>query len=211
MPFQFFRPVIKKIDAALQTMTKASNPVVGVHIHKVKFPKVLWRIDGRCAQETSKVGFEALCSKEEVESITLDRLNNYQSFNLQRFGIGACESLKDLNKGYVEGNPGLASKRSIYGFYSKAFHLSQLRLVANTEGNERDYENEFIVVDAVNPKNFIFSTGPKYRDKLLNGLLVPNEMALFNSSLPKTLRLEDIQSVQTLLPWLVKNNAEEAG
>lgn len=186
-----------------------SNPVVGKKILQLQKTSILVRVDGRSLEVFSKQdGLIPRVELNHVVNVRHTRVERYQKFNEDPFGWGACTSLKDL-KVFIEQNKSHTQNAWIHKFYGKATSLAHLKLETGMETEGHDDEKEEIIVEHVPFKHFLASTCPKYRDKFLQGGLVPNAMALYNPDLPKSMRINDLFTEADVLSWLLINNSEK--
>lgn len=201
---QFFNFALEKVEHFF-------NPSIGKQLINSALPRFLVRMDGRSHFAIAeKNGFPSVLTTEQQELIRRDSLDQYQSSNRMKFGIGACASYSDLERGYIAGNLSFANQNHLYGFYSKGVCINGFRAQVIGEENERGYENEIIVLEQIPQNAILFSTEAKDREKFNAGLQVPNVMAELNPNLPDRLCKNDVEDAITVLNWLFENNAEEA-
>jgi hypothetical protein len=188
----------------------ASNPKVGKQVLKLETPGIFLRVDGReplIFQQEG--GLKPRVNNEQIVNLTFDDIINYQRFNQNPFGWGACRSFLELAN-FIANNKSHTDSKWIIAFYGSGTSLLDLKFHTGIESDGFDIEAEQLVFNHVPFDNFLVATCPNFRVKLMDGLLVPNLMHDFNPSLPKTLRKSDLSSGKQLLSWLLRHNCEEA-
>ena len=199
----------KFFECGARRYAEMSNPSVGHNILKLQIPSLLIRVDGRGLEYLHKQdGLLPRVSIDHVKSIRFSHVEQYQKYNEEPFAWGACASLKDLLV-FIKQNESHAKKAWIHKFYGKGTSLLHLKYDTGIESEGHDNEKEVLVVTHVPFKQFIASTCPKYREKFLEGGMVPNAMAEYNSDLPKVMRMSDLYTEQDVLAWLLVNKSEQ--
>ncbi|KTD76331.1 hypothetical protein [Legionella waltersii] len=188
----------------------ASNPKIGKQVLKLETRGIFIRVDGReplIFQQDG--GLKPRANKEQILNLTFDDIINYQRFNQNPFGWGACRSFLELAK-FIANNQSHADSRWIIAFYGSGTSLLDLKFHTGIESDGYDMEAEQLVFNHVPFTHFLVASCPNFRPKFMDDLLVPNLMHDFNPSLPKTVRKSDLCSDKQLLSWLLKHNCEEA-
>lgn len=184
------------------------DPCISDTLFKIQRAQVLTRADGRTIRQlVEQGGLLQRVSYEDLLTVSHWRVEQYQQFNAAPFGYGACTSMEDLLP-FINGNS-QTNDATIYKFYGRAVSLSELKLRAGMETHGHDDECEYIVTETIPLEQFLGATCPKYRDKLLLDLEVPNLMHEFNPQLPKTMRMSDFNSPGKVLSWLLMNESEK--
>jgi hypothetical protein len=186
------------------------NPHIGEHLVRHQRPGYLVHLSAHSVQTIHERGFPARVSPQELLQVSRQRLEDYQSYNSNKFGMGACSSYPELAEGFIAGNPSLAKERVLYGFYAPSLNIGEFRAHHLGESNERDYEREHLVLEDVPSDAILVATGPEYRKKFEDGLLVPNEIAEFDTRLPKSFRIRDVENLPSILTWLLAHNSIES-
>lgn len=187
----------------------ASNPKVGKDMFQLEVHGLFFRVDGRKPSIFHQEGgLKPRVDKERLFNLTFDDIINYQHFNQNPFGWGACRTFLELAK-FIANNKSHADSKWIVVFYGTGTSLLNLKLKTGIESDVYDFEDEQLVFNHIPFGNFLVATCPKFREKFMEDLLVPNLMHEFNSSLPKTVRKSDLSSSKQLLSWLLKHNSEE--
>jgi hypothetical protein len=189
---------------------KMSNPTIGKDMLKLESSGLFLRVDGRAPtvfQEDG--GLKPRVDIQRIEALTFSDVVQYQRFNQNPFGWGTCRSFSELAT-FIQNNKSHSDSKWIFAFYGTGTSLLELKHHTGIESDGYDIESEHIVFSHVPFDNMLAATCPKYRQKFLDDLLVPNAMHDFNPSLPKVLRKEDISSSKNLLSWLLKHDSEEA-
>ena len=200
--FNVTKHVVQKADSFF-------DPRIGHHLIKHQAPQYLLHLSAHPVEIINERGFPARLPETDIAGITRTRLDDYQSLNANKFALGACSSYPDLAEGFIAGNPSLAKDRILYAFYARAVDITLFRADHLGEANERDYEREHLVLEDVPSTSILVATGPEYRQKFEDGLLVPNEMADFDSRLPKSFKIKDIEKLSTVIAWLLEHDCTE--
>lgn len=192
------------------TLSHFANPVVGTQVISMQRASLLARVHGeRVEILAEKDGFLPRISPQELARISVERIQKYQEFNEAPFGYGACESMEQLAQ-FMADCKTHADSGSVYTFYGKSVSMGELKIELGLEASRYDKESEQIIMQHIPFKQFLAATCPKYREKLMGGLLVPNAMHEYNKELPKMMRMSDLQSEKNVLQWLLINDAEQA-
>ena len=190
MPNFFGKLLGNKVVDLVENMM---NPEIGHHFPKFETPQFLYRYDGRAPKDLYNAGgFKARVDAEALKKLRREALEHYQSYNTKPFGIGACISYSDLEKGYGAENSAQARESTLYGFYASAISINHLRSELIGEGNKYDNEKEHLVLETVNWESIVFATGPKFRNKYTAGLQVPNECFEFNKDVPSSFKITNV-------------------
>lgn len=185
------------------------NPKVGQPLIKLQKPKLLLRVDGRSLTEFHQQGgLTARRAIDEVLDIRFIDVEQYQKYNKNPFAWGACTTFTPLEK-FIQQNKSHTQNSWIHMFYGNASCLGSLKIETGIESDGYDTEHEQLVLEHLPFNQWLASTCPAYRTKFLDGKLVPNAMAEFNKSLPKSLRKSDLATEENILNWLLLNNSEE--
>lgn len=201
---------LKKL-ADPQAWMNLMDPVVGTKMIKMAQTQVLARSDFRTPKEIYEGGgFAPRKTRQELLGVTVSQVQAYQSYNTNPFGLGACKGISSLARGYMQGNSTTAKQNHLYCFVSNAVYLPFFNLEVGAGKHERDYEEEHLVTDTIPLHNIYSSCAPEHLEKLLAGLRVPNEMAKYNSELPKSFSMEDMENSRSVLGWFLENNCEKA-
>ncbi|HHF7367727.1 TPA: hypothetical protein ACPSKY_002868 [Legionella bozemanae] len=186
-----------------------SDPVIGNEIIKLQKTSLLVRVDGRAPDIFHQQGgILPRVPKTQLLNVRHSTVCEYQRFNKDPFGWGACTSLKDLMV-FIDKNKSQAQNAWIHKFYGKSTSLMMLKYKTGIESEGHDNENEELIVEHIPFSQFIASTCPKYREKFMSGGLVPNVMHDYNPELPKSMRMSDLLTEKDVLTWLLINNAEQ--
>lgn len=192
-----------------QRMLQFSNPSIGQNILRLEAPGIFLRVDGRAPSVFHQEGgLRPRVNRERIVEITFQDVIQYQRYNQNPFGWGACKSFDELNQ-FIANNKTHSASKWIFVFLGNATSLIDLKLDTGIEGDSYDLEAEHLVINHIPFENMLAATCPAYRDKFMEGLLVPNLMHDFHPSLPKVLRKDDLSSCKHLLTWLMKHDAEE--
>ncbi|KTD42892.1 hypothetical protein [Legionella parisiensis] len=192
-----------------KSFLEMGNPAVGNEIIKLQKTSILVRLDGRAPSIFHQQGgILPRIPRSELLNVRHSTVCEYQRFNKDPFGWGACASLKDLMV-FIDKNKSQAQYSWIHKFYGKSTSLMMLKYKTGIESEGHDNENEEIIVEHIPFSQFIASTCPKYREKFMSGGLVPNFMHDYNADLPKTMRISDLLTEKDVLTWLMINNAEK--
>ncbi len=179
------------------------------HIRRIERNEQVFRADNRSPERlVIDRGLPLRVKPERVRELTRDCIDNYQNFNLNPFGYGACLTFEKLYKNFILPNATHLSQAHIYNFVAKGFSISEYRLEVGESG-DRDYEDEFLVYK-VDSEDILVAVPPDYREKFLSNALVPNEAILLNPKLPKKVRLSDLESPAATLQWLLKEGATKS-
>ncbi|WP_131778434.1 hypothetical protein [Legionella bozemanae] len=185
------------------------DPVIGNEIIKLQKTSLLVRVDGRAPDIFHQQGgILPRVPKTQLLNVRHSTVCEYQRFNKDPFGWGACTSLKDLMV-FIDKNKSQAQNAWIHKFYGKSTSLMMLKYKTGIESEGHDNENEELIVEHIPFSQFIASTCPKYREKFMSGGLVPNVMHDYNPELPKSMRMSDLLTEKDVLTWLLINNAEQ--
>ncbi|AWN75220.1 hypothetical protein [Legionella anisa] len=193
-----------------ERLFNASNPKVGKDMCKLEKPGLFMRVDGRKPSIFHQEGgLKPRTNKELLFNLTFDDVINYQRFNQNPFGWGACRTFLELAK-FITNNKSHTDSKWIIVFYGTGTSLLDLKFKTGIESDGYDIEVEQLVFNHVPFANFLVATCPKFREKFMDDLLVPNLMHEFNPSLPKNVKKSDLSSAKQLLSWLLRHNSEEA-
>ncbi|RUR20694.1 hypothetical protein ELY21_01015 [Legionella sp. km535] len=191
------------------TLNNLGNPRVGRPLVKLQQPKLLFRVDGRShAMLHNQGGLIARATKDELMALRFSDVEQYQKFNENPFGWGACSSLKHLEQ-FIKDNRTHTIQSWIHIFYGSATCLGMLKIDTGIEADSLDIEHEQLVLEHQPLEQWLASTCPTYQSKFLDGRMVPNLMVEFNEDLPKTMRKTDFISERNILNWLLVNGSEE--
>lgn len=205
----FFGGMKEKVYKVGKHVVNICDPKVGPAVWRLQSSKLLIRVDGRSLKDLyTSGGFKARVSKQNVLDLRHTDIEQYQRYNINPFGYGACTSFPHLQK-FISGNKSHTDTAWIHTFYGEATSLNLLKLDQGLELAPEDHEEEHMVVKDVPFEQILASTCPAYREKFLDGKLVPNAMRDFNDLLPKSMRHSDLNSDAHILTWLLANNAEE--
>lgn len=186
-----------------------SDPVVGNEIIKLQKASLLVRVDGRALDFFHQQnGLPPRVPISQLLHVRHSTVCEYQRFNKDPFGWGACTSLKNLMV-FMDKNKSQAQDSWIHKFYGKSTSLMMLKYKTGIESEGHDNEHEELIVEHIPFSQFIASTCPKYREKFMSGGLVPNVMHDYNPDLPKSMRISDLLTEKDVLTWLLINNAEQ--
>lgn len=200
----------KKSSNIGKTLFELGDPLVGKKIIKLQQKSLLIRADGRgLGLLHQQNGLLPRIPEKQLEGVRQSQVERYQKFNDAPFAWGACSSLQDLLV-FLKHNKSHAENCWIHKFYGKATPLIVLKYEVGIESEGLDKENETMIVEHIPFKQFIASTCPKFRDKFMNGGLVPNAMHDYNPYLPKSMRISDLLTEKSILTWLMINNSEQA-
>ncbi|APF01917.1 TPA: Dot/Icm T4SS effector Ceg3 [Legionella pneumophila] len=204
--FSKFHNALLKFESSISNL---GDPLVGFKIKELQTKKILVRADGRSLDHLHKLGgLPQRVESEKLEKVRVTDVERYQKFNLNPFGWGACASTEDLRK-FLETYPELTKQAWVHKFYGSSTSLLTLKSEVGIGCGEHDGEKEELVVDSVSFEQIIASTCPKYREKYLDGGVVPNAMKDFNPKVPETMKLGDFSSEKSTLEWLLINDCEE--
>lgn len=200
----------EQVRAVGERLRDWNNPKVGGAIVKLQAPKLLTRVDGRSVHELhSSGGLLSRIEQEALAEIRLAQVHEYQKHNVNPFGWGACTSLRDLQK-FMTDNRSHSDVAWVHVMLGHATSLGLLKVETGMEPEDHDDENEHLIVSTVPFQQWLAATCPKYRDKFLDGGLVPNVAAELDPTLPKSMRMSDFYSEKDAVRWLLTHNADEA-
>ncbi|ANH11556.1 TPA: hypothetical protein ACIZB4_000567 [Legionella pneumophila] len=206
---KFFSKFQKALLQLETNVSNLSNPLVGSKIKELQTKKILVRADGRSLDHLYKLGgLPQRVESEDLEKVRITDVEKYQKFNVNPFGWGACASAEDLRK-FLENYSELTKQAWVHKFYGSSTSLLTLKSEVGISCGDHDEEKEELIVDSVSFEQIIASTCPKYREKYLDGGLVPNAMKDFKPKVPHTMRLGDFSSEKSTLEWLLINDCEE--
>lgn len=206
----FSNGVLEKGIGYGKGLFEMADPLVGNQILKLQKNSLLARVDGRGLDVLyQQNGIMPRISESQLQTIRHSNVERYQKYNEQPFAWGACNSIQDLLT-FITQNKSHTEKSWIHKFYGKSTPLLMLKYATGIEAEGLDQEKEEIIVQHVPFSQFIASTCPKYRERFLNGGMVPNAMYEYNHDLPKSMCIANLLTEQGVLTWLLINKAERA-
>lgn len=205
-----FSKILKSRLNFFKSISEICNPRIGDKILKLQKPSLLIRIDGRSPDSLHiQDGFQPRVSGERLKSVTASDVEDYQKFNANPFGWGACQSLKEIMT-FMQKNKSQTDQGWLYKFFGKATPLLILKQEVGADSHGHDDEKEVIITEHIPLKNFIASIAPEDREMFMDGREIPNAMYSYNSSLPESLSKQDLLTQQDILAWLLRHDAEES-
>jgi hypothetical protein len=187
------------------------DPVRGEQLLAMQEPQIVFRTASRGASRiVQDGGLPARLAAEEIAKIRQSRIEEYQDFNLNPFGYGTCNDIKQLQD-FETSNSSCMTNQTIHTMIARVVSLSEFKIKYGLEPSPRDYEGEQIILEKVGLRNFLACVAPEFKLKFWSGGLVPNQLSIVEPelSLPKQLRIDDLCSEQNILRWLLTNNAQD--
>lgn len=188
------------------------DPVRGEQLLAMQEPQIVFRTASRgAARIVQDGGLPARLAAEEIAKIRQSRIEEYQDFNLNPFGYGTCNDIKQLQD-FETNNSSCMTQQTLHTMITRVVSLAEFKIKYGMEPSPRDHEGEQIVLERVDLRNFLACIAPEFKPKFWSGGLVPNQLSVVEPTLrlPKHLRIDDLCSEQNILRWLLTNDAQDA-
>jgi hypothetical protein len=194
-----------------ERLTTLADPIYGKQLINMQKKQLLMRSDGRSTDRFIKdQGLLARQPIEALERLRLSQIEQYQDYNMDPFGYGACPTIDSLRE-FEQGNRSQTKPRSMYIMFGNAVNLMEFKIEMGLEPSPRDYEKERIVLETIPIDHFLAAIPPEFKDKFWNSLQIPNVLSQLQPhlELPAQLKLDDLSSERNILRWLLLNNSEK--